>query len=236
LVAVFCCVKSGDQAVPEITVDRIDIEPGWCLFNANDEAPPPAENCRSTCTIHFWNGQCGTRNSPCGLFCRLCKALDSDGISCFATPTEEEFETKIEASREFLADGGKPSRLPNANQLWMLVGFELFRILKHRYERIETYPQAIVSALKCASRHKSTAEGLHSQLDEAARLIGVTTTALRAKLLAMGFGSAHDRLDASLSAYVASLDEKNRKAFGGPPYDAIWVPDASPMAKPGVLK
>src|SRR5207245_430551 len=111
--------------------------------------------------------------------------LDSDGISCFATPTEKEFEAKIGASRKFLADGGKASRLPNANQLWMLVGFELFRTLEHRYECIETYPQAIVHALKCASRHKSTAEGLQSQLDEAAKLIGVTTTELRAKLLAM---------------------------------------------------
>jgi hypothetical protein len=151
-------------------------------------------------------------------------ALDSQGISCFATPTEKEFKAKIEASRKFLADGGKPSRLPNANQLWMLVGFELFRTLEHRYECIETYPQAIVRALKCASRHKSTVEGLQSQLDEAAKLIGVKTTDLRAKLLAMGFGSAHDRLDAFLSAYVASLDESRRRAFGTLPEDAIWVP------------
>lgn len=153
-------------------------------------------------------------------------SLDTEGISCFATPTEKEFEAKIEASRKFLADGGKPSRLPNANQLWMLVGFELFRTLGNRYECIETYPQAIVRALKCASHHKSTAQGLQSQLEEAAKLIGVTTTDLRAKLLAMGFGSAHDRLDAFLSAYVASLDEKDRKAFGTPPHDAIWVPIA----------
>lgn len=151
-------------------------------------------------------------------------ALSGDGISCFATPTEKEFEAKIEASRKFLADGGKPSRLPNANQLWMLVGFDLFRILERQYECIETYPQAIVRVLKCASHHKSTAQGLQSQLDEAAKLIGITTTDLRAKLLTMGFGSAHDRLDAFLSAYVASLDEKDRKAFGNPPHDSIWVP------------
>lgn len=28
----------------EIKVDRIDIEPGWCLFKGNDESPPPPEN------------------------------------------------------------------------------------------------------------------------------------------------------------------------------------------------
>ena len=72
------------------------------------------------------------------------RSLDASGISCFATPTEEEFEAKVAASRKFLAEGGKPSRLPNANQLWMLVGFELFRTLERQYECIETYPQAIV--------------------------------------------------------------------------------------------
>lgn len=155
-------------------------------------------------------------------------ALNSEGISCFATPTEEEFKEKIDVSKKFLADGGKPSRLPNANQLWMLVGFELFRELEQHYECIETYPQAIVQALKCASHHKSTAEGLQNQLDEAAKLIGMSTTNLRAQLLVMGFGSYHDRLDAFLSAYVAGLDEKNRKAFGVPPHDAIWVPYICP--------
>ncbi len=151
-------------------------------------------------------------------------ALDAQGISCFATPTEKEFEAKVEASRKFLADGGKPSRLPNANQLWMLVGFELFRTLEQRYECIETYPQAIVHVLKCATSHKSTSAGLQSQVDEAAKLLNVTATDLQAKLLTMGFGLVHDRLDALLSALVASLDELSRTAFGVPPHDAIWVP------------
>lgn len=43
------------------------------------------------------------------------------------------------------------------------------------------------------------------------------------ELLAMGFGSTHDRLDAFLSAWVASLNEKERKAFGTPPDYVIWV-------------
>jgi hypothetical protein len=151
-------------------------------------------------------------------------ALDAQGISCFATPTEKDFQAKIEASRKFLADGGKPSRLPNANQLWMLVGFELFRTLRNKYECIETYPQAIVHALKCATHHKSTAQGLQSQLVEAAKLLGVSETDLRAKLAVMGFGSTHDRLDAFLSSWVAGLDESRRRAFGTLPDDAIWVP------------
>jgi hypothetical protein len=40
---------------------------------------------------------------------------------------------------------------------------------------------------------------------------GVSATDMRAKLL--GFGSTHDRLDAFLSAWVTSLDEKDRKAL-----------------------
>jgi hypothetical protein len=154
------------------------------------------------------------------------RSLDESGISCFATPTEEEFEAKVRASRKFLADGGKPSRLPNANQLWMLVGFALFRTLRRRYECVETYPQAVVRQLQCASQHKSTEQGLQSQIGEAAKLLDVSPTDMRAKLLAMGFGSTHDRLDAFLSAWVASFEEGNRKAFGTPPDDVIWVPKA----------
>jgi hypothetical protein len=165
---------------------------------------------------------------------RACEAaLDVEGISCFATPTEAEFRSKIETSRKFLADGGKTSRLPNANQLWMLIGFQLFRTLRQQYECIETYPQAIVHALKCAEHHKSTAQGLQSQFIEAAKLLGVTATDLRAKLMTMGFGSTHDRLDAFLSAWVASLEASRRRAFGTPPDDAIWVPL---LVEPGVTK
>jgi hypothetical protein len=156
------------------------------------------------------------------------RSLDASGISCFATPTEDDFRSKVEASRKFLAGGGKPSRLPNANQLWMLVGFELFRTLGRHYECIETYPQAVVHELKCAGAHKSTEHGLQSQIDEAAKVLGVSAADLRAKLLAMGFGSTHDRLDAFLSAWVASLGEGDRQAYGTPPDDVIWVPAVRP--------
>jgi hypothetical protein len=106
----------------------------------------------------------------------------------------------------------------------MLVGFELFRTLGRQYECIETYPQAVVQQLKCASQHKSTDQGLQRQIDEVAKVFGISATEMRANLWAMGFGSTHDRLDALLSAWVASLDEKDRRAFGTPPGDVIWVP------------
>jgi hypothetical protein len=43
-------------------------------------------------------------------------------------------------------------------------------------------------------------------------------------LLGIGYGSFHDRLDAYLSAWVASLDDCDRLALGKPPNDAIWIP------------
>jgi predicted nuclease with RNAse H fold len=153
------------------------------------------------------------------------RALDAHDIRCFPTPTEEQFREMVERSKKFLADGGKPSRMRYGFQLWMLVGFELFRTLKQHYECIETYPQAVVHQLKCADQHKSTVQGLESQVQEGAKVLGLPATDFRARLLAMGFGKLHDRLDAFLSAWVASLDEKYRKPFGTPPDDVIWVPN-----------
>lgn len=152
------------------------------------------------------------------------RCLDGSGIYCFGTPTEAQFLDKVQQSRKFIEDGGAPSRLPNANQLWMLVGFDLFRVLGAEYECIETYPQAIVRTLACADEHKSTRQGLLRQIEVAAEETGMEPTVLRASLGAMGYGSLHDRLDAFLSAWVASLEEEGREALGTPPLDVIWVP------------
>jgi hypothetical protein len=135
------------------------------------------------------------------------RSLDESGISCFATPTEEQFEEKVQASRTFLAGGGKPSRLPNANQLWMLVGFELFHTLSQRYECIETYPQAVVHELKCASQHKSTEQGLQSQIVEAAKVLGISLNDMRAKLLTMGYLKDAPELIVVLKNIIATPDE-----------------------------
>jgi predicted nuclease with RNAse H fold len=157
------------------------------------------------------------------------RCLDGRGISCFATPTEAMFESKVAQSREFLAAGGPASRLPNANQIWMLVGFQLFRTLEARYECIETYPQAIVRQLQCGAEHKSTQAGLDTQREAAAGILDLQPSELRAKLGQMGFGAPHDQLDALLSAWVASLRGRQCEAFGTPPLDAIWVPSATWM-------
>jgi hypothetical protein len=55
-------------------------------------------------------------------------ALDQRQISCFATPSAAEFEIIRRKVRDHLSEGGLESRLPHANQLWMLVGFALFNV------------------------------------------------------------------------------------------------------------
>jgi hypothetical protein len=44
------------------------------------------------------------------------------------------------------------------------------------------------------------------------------------ELSGIGFGHQHDRIDAYLSAWVASLEDQDREALGKPPDDVIWIP------------
>jgi predicted nuclease with RNAse H fold len=164
------------------------------------------------------------------------QSLDRSGISCFATPTKEQFDEKISAALDHLRTGGKEAEMPNANQIWMLVGFDLFETLrKQGYDCIETYPQAIVYELKCPGKHKSTAEGFSGQLESAAKVAGHSSpNAFQNVLEAMGYGSRHDKLDAFLSAWVASLPSSQEKVFGSKPNDAIVVPNMAAIEKASI--
>jgi predicted nuclease with RNAse H fold len=161
------------------------------------------------------------------------QSLDKAGISCFATPTKKQFDDKIRAALSHLQGGGKEAEMPNANQIWMLVGFALFETLKKQgYDCIETYPQAIVHELKCSDKHKSTAEGFNAQVGSAAKVAGYSSPDDFQKVLeTMGFGSRHDKLDAFLSAWVASLPPSQEKVFGSKPNDAIVVPNMAAIEK-----
>ena len=153
------------------------------------------------------------------------QSLDRSGISCFATPTKKQFDEKIRAALAHLQAGAKETEMPNANQIWMLVGFALFETLKKQgYDCIETYPQAIVHELKCSDKHKSTAEGFKGQLESAAKAVDNSSSdAFQTALEAMGYGSRHDKLDAFLSAWIANLPPSQEKVFGSKPNDAIVV-------------
>jgi hypothetical protein len=152
--------------------------------------------------------------------------LDKRGIRCIATPTSDSFDQILRRARAHLAAGGAESRIPAANQLWMLAGFELFKRLARRWECIEVFPQAIVAMLGAAKLHKSTAAGIAAQLAATSRLTRWPTPPEPKRLAPIGFGSRSDKLDAYLSAWVASLSETEREVLGLPPDDAIWIPRA----------
>jgi len=161
--------------------------------------------------------------------------MDRAGISCFTTPSGsglEEIKAKV---RWHLAAGGTANRLPHANQLWMIVGFALFRELERIAPCIEVFPQATARVLGSGTVHKSKTGGIEAQLEEAARYTGwPSTQSDMADFEDLGFGDRHDRLDAYLSAWVAALEETERRAFGTPPHDVIWTPRIgdAPFEKP----
>lgn len=151
------------------------------------------------------------------------QSMDRQRISCFATPSRTEFDSIAERARQHLAAGGEEARIPHANQLWMLVGFALFEVLSSDYECIEVYPQVTVAALGVTGVHKSKRAGFEARLTGAANVTGWRDNQVP-KLADAGYGSRHDKLDAYLSAWVASLPERERIPCGDPPDDAIWVP------------
>jgi hypothetical protein len=152
-------------------------------------------------------------------------AMDVAGISCFTTPSGQEFEQIFRKVRRHVAGGGAENRLPHANQLWMYVGFHLFERLSVLAPCIEVFPQATVRAIGVGEIHKSKAGAVESQLSQAAKYTGWPSDSDdEVSFDEIGFGSGHDRLDAYLSAWVAALPESQRVPLGHPPDDVIWVP------------
>ena len=153
------------------------------------------------------------------------EALDNEGISYFKTPSKQEFKQIKRKVRNHLDNEGSESRLPHGNQLWMLVGFTLFQELSRIAECIEVYPQATVKALKSGDIHKSKKEGFEAQITAVAQYTGWSNkNELKSYLMKSGYGKRDDKLDAYLSAWVASLDESDRIPLGMRPNDVIWIP------------
>lgn len=159
--------------------------------------------------------------------------MDRAGISCITTPTAEEFAVLCERARAHVDAGGGEANLPGANQIWMLVGFDLFRRLSPHYECIEVFPQAIARALGAAALHKSNLEGFKRQVG------AVADAALwdPQELGGAAFGSRHDRLDAVMSAWVASLPSQERVSHGDGRLDTIWsIRPRAPMVAQHALE
>lgn len=214
---------SGRRAV----VDAAILEQAIVDDFANETATYLLQACREFNVIPRRIGiDAPHRPKAPGLSQRRSEAAPSAArISCFASPSEEQFEEIVEKARRHLAVGGAESRIPHANQLWMIVGFALFRRLEDLAPCIEVYPHATARAIGAASISKLRPGGVAAQLSTASRFTRWPSGAEAEPALEdIAFGPAHDRLDAYLSAWGAALEEDRRSAYGVPPYDAIWVP------------
>lgn len=157
---------------------------------------------------------------------RACeRGLDALNISCYPTPSIDTFDSIIKKGQRHLASGGPVARLPNGFQLWMLAGFELFSVLGRQWECLEVYPHAIVRQLGVTGRHKSKLDGYQEQLNRVAQQTGWEADRLSAHLKRSVRGDNHDKLDAYMSAWVASLYPDSVEACGEPLTDVIWLPD-----------
>lgn len=150
------------------------------------------------------------------------------GLSSFRTPAAPDWTGIRETCIRHLAGGGSLAKLPHANKIWMLFGFELFASLREKgaAEVIEVYPFAIVRALLPSCEHKSTEQGYRDQLAAVASRTGWDPDRLERRLKGSVAGSRHDRLDAFMAAWVASLPPGARRTYGHgqKPDDSIWVP------------
>jgi predicted nuclease with RNAse H fold len=145
-------------------------------------------------------------------------AMDRAGISCFATPSRAQFELIRKKAEAHLSVGGAESRLPHANQLWMLVGFEIFRVLEPHFDCIEVFPQAAFRALDSAIAHKSGSNGLARQIELLSMATGLSIQSIDHS----SDGARHDRTDARLAAWIASLNPQSLAIHGDGRRDTIW--------------
>tara|TARA_X000001388_G_scaffold29591_1_gene21027 strand:- start:9986 stop:10990 length:1005 start_codon:yes stop_codon:yes gene_type:complete len=160
------------------------------------------------------------------------QALDKAGISCYTTPSADDFRM-IKVKGIAHLEAGKPiQNLPHAHQIFMLLGFALNERLSKVAECIEVYPHATVKQLGVADIHKSKGNQAELQLSAMSHYTGWPKTDddwSQADNICLG--PMHDRVDAYSAAWVASLPEQERISFGEPEKgDAIWIPDVKPIS------
>jgi len=159
------------------------------------------------------------------------QALDKEGISCYTTPSTDDFETiKAKGIAHLQAD--KPvQNLPHAHQIFMLLGFALNERLSKVAECIEVYPHATVKQLGVADLHKSKGNQAELQLSAMSHYTGWPKTNEDWEQAAnMCHGPMHDKVDAYSAAWIASLPEMERTCFGDKEKgDAIWIPKVKPI-------
>lgn len=154
------------------------------------------------------------------------RQLDSRKISCYATPSQSEFESIINKGKAHLKNGAEVSRLPHSNQIFMLAGFAIYQVLKNVAECIEVFPHATVKLLGVAGKHKTKENQAYVKLQAISNYTGWPSSESDwSTVKDICSGDLHDKVDAYGAAWVASLDDENRLALGEPALnDAIYLP------------
>jgi predicted nuclease with RNAse H fold len=235
-----CIVAAGDPVLPLKIPKHLDAAIPRGLGNKEVTSAAPfrecarkvvdALNCISDeMAVHVERVAIDAPAAPPARGSRLSEAeLGRVGLSSFRTPAAPLWAGIRQECAHHLRAGGGAASLPHANKIWMLFGFELFAALRSTLgaEIIEVYPYAIVRALLPSCEHKSTERGYLDQLTAVAGRSGWEARRLEAELRATVHGTRHDRLDAYMAAWVASLAPERRRAYGNPrlPNDSIWVP------------
>jgi len=88
----------------------------------------------------------------------------------------------------------------------------------------ETYPHAIAVSRGAEDEPKAARDGVLARLRAAGAYTGWPHQGDDSALEGIAFGLLHDRLEAYLCAWVASLDESELVEYGESPDDVIWVP------------
>ena len=90
---------------------------------------------------------------------RACEAaLRERGLFFIQTPGQAVSDRIPEDVAAYLRDPAARKGLPHANQIWMLFGFEVFKVLSGEgWGCLEVYPQATVRVIGAGERHKKSA-------------------------------------------------------------------------------
>lgn len=240
---VICSQESG-QLIP-LPLTKYPIKPPRGLGNAltlHDEvnkafANDVANYLETVCDAFYLNPVCIGIDSPLRprdnrLRRRIAEqALDRAGISCYTTPSADNFDA-IRAGGIAHLQAEKPiQNLPHAHQIFMLLGFALNERLGKVAECIEVYPHATVKQLGVADIHKSKGNQAELQLFAMSHYTGWPKTDDDwVQVDTMCLGPMHDKVDAYSAAWVASLPEQERICFGDAGKgDAIWIPRVKPI-------
>lgn len=154
------------------------------------------------------------------------RVLDGRKISCYATPSQREFESIIERGKAHLKAGGEVSRLPHSMQIFMLAGFAIYHALKNVAECIEVFPHATAKIMGTTSKHKTKENQAYVQLHAMSKYTGWPSSEDEwGTVKDICSGDLHDKVDAYGAAWIASLDVEQRLVLGESSLnDAIILP------------